>query len=124
MARLAAVAAPHFCREFDVVLRLVPMTPSLPSPFAFFLRNSPIPFVLGPLNGGLPWPPDFVQLQHQKEWISNLRNLYRYLPFARSTYRHAAAIIALSQTYSEFAMYRDKVFFCPRAWHQSLRLLG
>jgi len=103
-----------FAGEFDVVLRLVPMTPSLPSPFAFFLRKGPIPFVLGPLNGGLPWPPGFVQLKNQKEWISNLRNMYRYLPFARSTYRHAAAIIAASsQTYSEFAGYSDKVFFVP-----------
>ena len=97
-----------------MVLRLVPMTPSLPSLFAFFLRNGPIPFVLGPLNGGLPWPPGFVQLEHQKEWISSLRNLYRFLPFARSTYKYAAAIIAASsQTCSEFAQYRDKVFFVP-----------
>jgi glycosyltransferase involved in cell wall biosynthesis len=103
-----------FAGEFDVVLRLVPMTPSLPSPFAFFLRKGPIPFVLGPLNGGLPWPAGFVQLEKQKEWISDLRNLYRYLPFARSTYRHAAAIIAASsQTYAEFATYSDKLFFVP-----------
>ena len=80
----------------------------------FFLRKGPIPFVLGPLNGGLPWPPGFSQLENQKEWISNLRNLYRYLPFARSTYRDATAIIAASsQTYSEFAGYGDKVFFVP-----------
>src|SRR4029077_1788235 len=103
-----------FAGEFDVVLRVMPMTPVLPSPFAFFLRNGPIPFVIGPLNGGLPWPPGFSQLENQKEWTSNLRNLYRYLPFARSTYRHAAAIIAASsQTYSEFAEYSDKRFFVP-----------
>lgn len=100
--------------EFDVVLRLVPMTPSLPSLFAFFLRKGPIPFVLGPLNGGLPWPPGFAQLENQKEWIWKLRDLYRYLPFTRSTYRHAAAIIAASsQVCAEFAAYRDKVFFVP-----------
>jgi glycosyltransferase involved in cell wall biosynthesis len=92
----------------------MPMTPSLPSPFAFFLRKGPIPFVIGPLNGGLPWPPGFSQLENQKEWISNLRSLYRYLPFARSTYRDAAAIIAASsQTYAEFASYADKLFFVP-----------
>jgi len=103
-----------FASEFDVVLRLLPMSPVLPSPFAFFLRKGPIPFVIGPLNGGLPWPPGFSQLDNQKEWVSNLRNLYRYLPFARSTYRHAAAIIAASsQTYSEFAVYSDKLFFVP-----------
>ena len=103
-----------FAGEFDVVLRVMPMTPSLPSPFASFLRKGPIPFVIGPLNGGLPWPPGFGQLDNQKEWISNLRSLYRYLPFARSTYRHAAAIIAASsQTYAEFAAYHDKLFFVP-----------
>jgi glycosyltransferase involved in cell wall biosynthesis len=100
--------------EFDVVLRIMPMTPVLPSPFAFFLRKGPIPFVIGPLNGGLPWPSGFRQLEKQKEWVSNLRNLYRYLPFARSTYRNAAAIIAASsQTYAEFAAYSGKVFFVP-----------
>jgi glycosyltransferase involved in cell wall biosynthesis len=103
-----------FAGEFDVVLRIMPMTPVLPSPFAFFLRKGPIPFVIGPLNGGLPWPPGFRQLDNQREWISRLRNLYRDLPFAHSTYRHAAAIIAASsQTYAEFAAYRDKLFFVP-----------
>jgi glycosyltransferase involved in cell wall biosynthesis len=100
--------------EFDVVLRIVPLTAVLPSPFAFFLRKGPIPFVIGPINGGLPWPPGFSQLDKQREWVSGLRNLYRLLPFARSTYRHAAAIIAASsQTYAEFAPYRDKLFFVP-----------
>src|SRR5437870_7393240 len=103
-----------FAGEFDVVLRLMPMTAVLPSPFAFVLRKGPIPFVIGPLNGGLPWPPGFSQLENQKEWVANLRNLYRHLPFARSTYSHAAAIIAASsQAYSEFAEYNDKLFFVP-----------
>src|SRR5438105_991408 len=103
-----------FAGEFDVVLRIMPMTPVLPSPFGFFLRKGPIPFVIGPINGGLPWPPGFTQLENQKEWVANLRSLYRYLPFARSTYRHAAAIIAASsQTYSEFAAYSNKLFFAP-----------
>jgi glycosyltransferase involved in cell wall biosynthesis len=103
-----------FASEFDVVLRIVPMTAVLPSPFAFFLRNGPIPFVIGPINGGLPYLQGFSQANNEKQWISNLRNLYRFLPFARSTYRNAAAIIAASsQTYAEFAVYRDKLFFVP-----------
>jgi glycosyltransferase involved in cell wall biosynthesis len=103
-----------FAGEFDVVLRVVPITAVLPSPFAFFLRKGPIPFVIGPINGGLPWPSGFGQLEKQKEWVSGLRSLYRYLPFARSTYRHATAIIAASsQTYAEFLPYRDKLFFVP-----------
>ena len=100
--------------EFDVVLRLVPLTAVLPSPFAFFLRKGPTPFVIGPINGGLPFVKGFSQASNQKEWISNLRGLYRLLPFGRSTYRHAAAIVvASSHTYSEFAGYRDKLFYIP-----------
>jgi glycosyltransferase involved in cell wall biosynthesis len=103
-----------FAREFDVVLRVVPMTAVLPSPFAFFLRKGPIPFVIGPINGGLPFVQGFSQANNQKEWISSLRNLYRFVPFARSTYRLAAAIIAgSSQTYAEFSPYCDKLFFVP-----------
>ena len=52
--------------------------------------------------------------QPSREWVSDIRHLYRYMPFARSTYRHAAAIIAASsQTYSEFAAYCERLFFIP-----------
>src|SRR6516165_1524756 len=100
--------------EFDVVLRLLPLNTVCPSPLAFFLRKGPIPFVLGPLNGGLPWPPGFSQAENQKQWISRFRNLYRFLPFARSTRRHAAAIIAgSSHTCAEFGEHWNKVFYVP-----------
>jgi len=70
--------------------------------------------VIGPLNGGLPYVQGFSQADNQRQWISRFRNLYRFLPFARSTYRNAAAIIAASsQTYAEFAVYREKLFFVP-----------
>src|SRR6266516_6766480 len=95
-----------FAGEFDVVLRIMPMTPVMPSPFAFFLRKGPIPFVLGPLNGGLRDAPGFSQ-RDKPEWTFRVRSLYRFLPFARSTYRHAAAIIAASShMLVEFAAYR------------------
>src|SRR5712691_5888662 len=64
-----------FAGEFDVVLRLVSMTAVLPSPFAFFLRKGPIPFVIGPINGGLPFVQGFRQASNQREWISSLRSL-------------------------------------------------
>lgn len=100
--------------EFDVVLRLLPMSLVLPSPFAFFLRKGPIPFVVGPLQGALPWRGGFSQVNNQKRWHDNLRSLYRFLPFARSTHRHAAAIIAASSNvYSQFLEYREKLFFIP-----------
>jgi glycosyltransferase involved in cell wall biosynthesis len=107
-----------FNDDFDVVLRIVPIDPKEPSPFAFFLRKGPIPFVLGPLNGGLPWPKGFSQLEKQlpaaSYWATTLRKAYRFFPFSRSTYTHAAAIIAgSSQTCKEFASYRDKLFYMP-----------
>ena len=100
--------------EFDVVLRIAPIVSVAPSPFAFFLRNGPIPFVIGPINGGLPWPGGFSQAARERQLVTGLRDFYWYLPFSRSTYRHASAIIAgSSQTAKEFAAYSDKVFFVP-----------
>src|SRR5262249_7762029 len=106
--------------DFDVVLRILPYLSALPSPFAWLLRNGPIPFVIGPVSGGLPWAKGFRQIEKQRQqpgygyWIWSLRGIARHLPFARSTYANAAAIIAgSSHTYAEFARYREKVFFIP-----------
>lgn len=77
---------------FDVVHRLTPMSPALPSPMASW---SPAPFVLGPLNGGLPWPPQFrAELVREKERLRVLRQVYKWLPYHRSTFRDSAAILA------------------------------
>ena len=49
-----------------------------------------------------------------KELGFAIRKLSRFLPFARSTYRHAAAIIvASSHMRTQFAAYSDKLFFVP-----------
>jgi glycosyltransferase involved in cell wall biosynthesis len=80
------------CGRFDVVHRLTPMSPTIPSPMA---RWSPVPFVLGPLNGGLPWPPAYrAELAREREWLTHLRSAYRYLPYVRSTFDRSAAILA------------------------------
>ena len=77
---------------FDVVHRITPMSPTLPSPMA---RWSPVPFVLGPLNGNLPWPAQFrAERSRDREWLSALRNVYKLLPFHRSTYAKSRAILA------------------------------
>jgi glycosyltransferase involved in cell wall biosynthesis len=100
--------------EFDIVLRLLPVATHMPSPFAFYLRNGPVPFVIGPVNGGLPWPRGFAQAKAQNGWANRLRGLYPLLPFARSTFRAAAAVIAgSSHTCAELAVHRDKLFFLP-----------
>jgi glycosyltransferase involved in cell wall biosynthesis len=104
--------------DFDVVLRISPFNRVFPSPFAWLLRNGPIPFVIGPILGGLPWASGFAQLDQQRRqpgyWMWNLRSLSRFVPFARSTYSKAAAIIAgSSHTYGELAKHRDRLFFLP-----------
>jgi glycosyltransferase involved in cell wall biosynthesis len=78
--------------RFDIVHRVTPMSPTLPSPLA---RWSPAPFVLGPLNGGLPWPKEYYgELRREREWLTYLRAAYRLLPYYRSTYFQTAAILA------------------------------
>ena len=100
--------------DFDVVLRVLPVSSVQPSPLAWLLRRGPIPLVVGPVNGGLPWPSGFPQAERQREWITGLRNAYRFLPFGRSTYRDAAAILAgSSNTFAEFSQYSDKMFLIP-----------
>jgi len=78
--------------EFDVVHRITPMSPTLPSPMA---KWSPVPFVVGPLNGNLPWPAAFSEeRRREKEGLSRLRQMHKLLPYSRAMYRHAAAIMA------------------------------
>jgi glycosyltransferase involved in cell wall biosynthesis len=77
---------------FDVIHRVSPMSPTIPSPLASW---SDVPFVLGPLNGGLPWPQGFAQeLAREREWLAYVRGAFRFLPYHRTTYRRARAILA------------------------------
>ena len=79
--------------RFDIVHRVTPMSPTLPSWIAHKLGK--VPFVIGPLNGNLDWPKEFLAEQaREKEKLRNLRDLYKYLPYARSTYDDADAVLA------------------------------
>jgi glycosyltransferase involved in cell wall biosynthesis len=84
--------------KFDLVHRVTPMSPTLPSPMARWLKKLSVPFVLGPLNGGLRWPPEFTgELKKEKERLTYLRDAYKFLPYAKSTYAQSAAILAAFQ---------------------------
>ena len=89
--------------EFDLVHRITPLSPTHQSVIGKRLANCGVPFILGPLNGGVPWPKNFIGRQHaEREWLSHIRSLYRLMPFYRSMRKYSSAIIAGSKyTYSE-----------------------
>ena len=81
--------------EFDLVHRITPNSPAVPSLLAKRCADLGVPFVLGPLNGGVPWPKEFAHLRKaEREWLSPLRRVSRWLPGYAATRRHASVILA------------------------------
>jgi glycosyltransferase involved in cell wall biosynthesis len=81
--------------DFDLIHRITPLSPTAVSPLA---AKTAVPMMAGPLNGGLRWPREFPELiRREREWLVPLRNLYKLLPYHRSTYRHLAAVITASR---------------------------
>ena len=80
--------------EFDLIHRLTPLSPALPSPLA---GRFDVPFAIGPINGGLPWPKDYPELRsREREWLSPLRGAVRHLPYWKRTFRRADGILTAS----------------------------
>ena len=102
--------------EYDLVHRITPLSPTISSSLAKKCAKANVPFLLGPLNGGVPWPKGFdSERRREKEWLSYLRSAYKLLPGRKSTLKHASAIIAGSlHTKGEVpAKYQDKTVFIP-----------
>ncbi len=101
--------------DFDLVHRITPLSPTLASPIAARLRAVGVPFVLGPLNGGVPWPPGFDAARRQeREWLSYVRGAYRLLPGRRATFSADAILVGSRHTGSEVPpARRDRCIYIP-----------
>ncbi len=102
--------------QFDVVHRITPLSPTSVSTLAKRCRKAGVPFVMGPLNGGVPWPKQFDAARRQeKEWLSYVRGLYQLLPGVHSTRRNAAAILVASRSVwgQMSAKLHGKMFYVP-----------
>jgi glycosyltransferase involved in cell wall biosynthesis len=98
---------------FDLVHRLTPLSPVTPSPLVSKIER---PMVIGPLNGGLPFPEEFEELRrNEREWLSRLRWMHKLLPSARSTYRGLSGLMVGSTwTSSQVARaFRGEQLFLP-----------
>jgi len=108
---IEALSYPHFERlvwrrfgaeiragRYDIVHRVTPVSPTVNGPLAARCRRAGVPFVLGPVNGGVPWPPGFEsERRREREWLAPLRSAYRALPASASTAAASAAILAGSR---------------------------
>jgi len=101
-------------KEFDVVHRVTPTSPTVAGPLAARCKSVGVPMVIGPLNGGLPWPAGFdAERRQEREWLSYVRGAYRMMPRFAAMRRDAAAIICGSvHAYrQEPAEVREKCFY-------------
>lgn len=102
--------------EFDVVHQLTPLSPTAAPRMAKWCRRIGVPFVWGPINGGVPWPREFdAARRREREWLSYARSAHKLLPGYRSVRESAAAlIIGSGDTWRQMpARYHGKCVYIP-----------
>ncbi len=101
--------------EYDVVHRVTPLSPTLPSTLAARCRRAGVRFVWGPINGGVAWPREFADLQRKEgEWLSYVRGVHRAMPGYGSTRSDAAAILVGSRdSWRHLEGHHDRCVYLP-----------
>ncbi len=102
--------------RFDIVHRVTPLSPTTPSLFlARACHQAGVPFILGPLNGGVPWPKGYSNVQRAEgEWLAYARAAHKLLPGYRQTRTYAGAIIAGSvSAWEQLEPWRSKCVYIP-----------
>jgi len=102
--------------DYDVVHRITPLSPTTSSALARKCAKVDVPFVLGPLNGGVPWPAGFdSERRREREWLSYVRGAYKLLPGRAATLKYASAILTGSEyTQSEIPnQHQHKCVYIP-----------
>lgn len=78
--------------EYDIVHGFTPILPRYPYKIAQACTRTP--FILGPVNGGLPYPDAFLDIARaESDGFNRLRGLSRGLPGYRYTYARADKIL-------------------------------
>jgi glycosyltransferase involved in cell wall biosynthesis len=129
LSAIASMSYPYFERliwrrfgaairagAYDIVHRVTPLTPTATGCLAKKCEAAGVPFVLGPLNGGVPWPKGFdADRRREKEWLSYIRGIYKLLPGRRRMLADSAAIlIASTHTMTEVpATDRARTIYIP-----------
>jgi glycosyltransferase involved in cell wall biosynthesis len=82
--------------RFDLAHQPIPVAMRYPCP----ATGLGIPFVMGPVGGSLPSPPDFERGEDTAPWYIALRHLdhfrFRHDPFLRRTYEQADCVIGIA----------------------------
>ena len=102
--------------RYDIVHRITPLSPTSGSIVAARCARAGVPFVAGPMNGGVPWPRGFeAERRREREWLSYVRGAYRMLPGRRRLLESSAALLVGSRhTQGEIPeRYRHKCVYLP-----------